>query len=141
MLVGAGQSSLEDDLARAARSQDRVVTPETLPERGLFYRADHFPFARRGVPTLLMMGIAAPYDLRAGGLAAGQKWLDAYMACYHQTCDRWSPDLNFQPAADEVELLYKVGRELADSRAWPGWKQGSEFRALREQSAERRAPQ
>lgn len=139
VLVGAGQSTLEDDLAHAAQGQNRVITPETLPERGLFYRADHFPFARRGVPPLLMMGIAGPYDLRTGGLAAGEKWLEAYMGCYHQTCDRWSPDLNFQSAAQDVDLLYNVGHMLANSRAWPGWKEGSEFRALRETSAAKRA--
>jgi Zn-dependent M28 family amino/carboxypeptidase len=138
VLVGPGQSSLEDDLARAAQAQGRTITPETLPERGLFYRADHFSVARRGVPTLLLMGIAGPHNLVEGGTAAGQKWLDAYMACYHQTCDTWSPALNFSGAAQDVALLYAIGRDLAFSSRWPEWRPSSEFRAIRDRSAAQR---
>jgi Zn-dependent M28 family amino/carboxypeptidase len=138
VLVGPGQSSLEDDLARAAKAQGRTITPETLPERGLFYRADHFSVARRGVPTLLLMGIAGPHNLVDGGVAAGQKWLEGYMACYHQTCDAWSPTLNFRGAAQDVELLYDIGRDLAFSDRWPEWRATSEFRTIRERSAAER---
>jgi Zn-dependent M28 family amino/carboxypeptidase len=138
VLVGAGQSSLEDDLARAAKTQDRTVTPETLPERGLFYRADHFSFARRGVPTLLLMGIAGPHDLVAGGKAAGEKWLEDYMACYHQTCDTWSSTLDFRGAAQDATLLLDIGKTLAFSDQWPTWRQSSEFRAIREKTAAKR---
>ena len=67
MLVGQGQNELEADLAAAARGQGRTVTPEALPERGLFYRADHFSLAKRGVPTLLFMAISGAPDLAAGG--------------------------------------------------------------------------
>lgn len=138
VLVGPGQSSLEDELARAAQAQDRTITPETLPERGLFYRADHFSLARRGVPTLLLMGIAGPHNLVSGGVAAGQKWLDDYMACYHQTCDAWSPDLDFRGAAQDVELLYGIGHDLAFSSLWPEWRPTSEFRGVRERSSSQR---
>src|SRR3546814_1983776 len=78
VLVGKGQGTLEDDLARFAAAQGRSVTPESLPERGLFYRADHFSLAKRGVPVLLMMGIAGASDLVDGGKKAGQAWVDAY---------------------------------------------------------------
>ncbi|MBS0503894.1 MAG: M20/M25/M40 family metallo-hydrolase [Proteobacteria bacterium] len=138
VLVGPGQSDLEDDLAREAKAQGRTITPETLPERGLFYRADHFSVAKRGVPTLLLMGIAGPHDLVNGGRAAGQKWLDAYMACYHQTCDAWTPDLNFEGAAQDVALLYRIGRELAFTGRWPDWRPSSEFRQVRDKSASQR---
>ena len=138
ILVGPGQSSLEDDLAAAARAQGRVVTPESLPERGLFYRADHFPLARAGVPVLLQMGIAGPYDLVAGGRAAGEKWLAGYMACYHQTCDTWSPDWNLDGAAQDVALIYTIGNDLARSTRWPAWRATSEFRAVRERTADER---
>ena len=138
VLVGPGQSELEDDLAAAAGRQGRIVTPETLPERGLFYRADHFSVARRGVPTLLLMGIAGPHDLVAGGRAAGQHWLDGYMACYHQTCDGWSANQDYRGVAQDVALLHAVGRDLASSTRWPGWRAGSEFKALRDRSAEAR---
>ena len=136
VLVGPGQSDLEDDLAVAAAfGQERVVTPETLPERGLFYRADHFSVARRGVPTILLMGIAGPHDLVEGGREAGQRWLDGYMACYHQTCDAWTPAQDYRGVAQDVALLHAVGRSLANSTRWPAWRADSEFKALRDASA------
>lgn len=131
LLVGEGQSDLEDDLARAAAKQGRVVTPEALPERGLFYRADHFPMAKKGVPVLLLMAMSGGADLVEGGRAAGDRWLADYMNCYHQTCDRWSPDWDLRGAVQDVELLRKIGTELAISRRWPQWRKDSEFRAVR----------
>ena len=138
MLVGDGQNQLETLLAQAAQRQGRTVTPEALPERGLFYRADHFSLARRGVPTLLLMAISGAPDLVVGGHAGGQAWLDGYMKCYHQTCDAWSADWNLQGAAADVGLIYTVGRQLATTRLWPEWNTGSEFRATRAESAAER---
>ncbi len=134
LLVGAGQDDLEGDLAVAARAQGRTVTPETLPERGLFYRADHFSLAKRGVPTLLFMAISGAPDLVVGGRTAGQAWLDGYMACYHQACDQWQTDWPLAGAAQDVDLAYAVGHGLAFSSRWPRWSATSEFRAAREQS-------
>ncbi len=135
LLVGAGQNSLEDMLGDAARAQGRVVTPEALPERGLFYRADHFAVARRGVPTLLLMAISGASDLVTGGRPAGQAWLDGYMKCYHQTCDAWSKDWDLRGAAQDVALFQTIGTTLANGRAWPEWREGSEFKAIRAESA------
>ncbi len=131
MLVGAGQNSLEDMLGDAAKAQGRVVTPEALPERGLFYRADHFSVARRGVPTLLLMAISGAPDLVAGGRTAGQAWLDGYMKCYHQTCDAWGADWDLRGAAQDVDLVRTIGTKLANSRLWPEWRDGSEFKSVR----------
>ncbi len=135
LLVGAGQNELEDALAAAAKAQGRTVTPEALPERGLFYRADHFSLAKRGVPTLLLMAISGAPDLVAGGRTAGQKWLDDYMRCYHQTCDAWDANWDLRGAAADVGLFYRIGRDLADGRDWPEWRAGSEFKAIRAESA------
>lgn len=135
MLTGNGQNDLEDRLAAAARAQGRTVTPEALPERGLFYRADHFSLARRGVPTLLLMAISGAPDLVTGGRPAGQAWLDGYMGCYHQTCDQWSPDWDLRGAAADVALFRDVAAGLANGRAWPQWRDGSEFKAIRAQTA------
>jgi len=136
ILVGKGQSTLEDDLAKVAAAQGRVVTQESLPERGLFYRADHFSMAKRGVPVLLLMGIAGASDLVEGGRAAGQAWVDAYTGqCYHQACDAIGPDWKLDGAAQDVDLLLNIGRDLATSTRWPQWKPGSEFKAVRDQSA------
>ncbi len=136
ILVGKGQGTLEDDLARVAAAQGRSVSVESLPERGLFYRADHFSMAKRGVPVLLMMGIAGASDLVNGGKAAGQAWVDAYTGkCYHQACDAWGPDWNLDGAVQDISMFYTIGDELARSARWPEWKAGSEFKAIRDKSA------
>ena len=136
ILVGKGQGSLEDDLARVAATQGRSVSVESLPERGLFYRADHFSMAKRGVPVLLMMGIAGASDLVVGGKAAGQKWVDDYTGnCYHQACDAWDESWNLDGAVQDIELFRMIGDELARSTKWPAWKDGSEFKAIRDTSA------
>lgn len=134
MLVGDGQNELERDLAKAAAAQGRTVTPEALPERGLFYRADHFSLARRGVPTLLFMAISGAPDLVSGGREAGDAWLKAYMTCYHQTCDRWDAKWDLRGAADDVALAYRIGLGLANSDRWPAWNATSEFDAIRKAS-------
>ncbi|WP_294288407.1 M28 family metallopeptidase [uncultured Sphingomonas sp.] len=135
VLVGKGQNTLEDDMARVAATQGRRVTPEGLPERGLFYRADHFSFAKRGVPVMLLMGIAGASDLKQGGVKAGQAWIDAYTGqCYHQACDAWSLDWNLAGAMQDIALVGRIGSDLARGSTWPQWKPGSEFRAIREKS-------
>ena len=140
VLVGRGQSEMEDYLAAAAKAQGRYVTDENHPERGLFYRADHFSFAKRGVPVLLDMALAGAYDMVDGGRAAGERWLSSFTAtCYHQTCDAWSPSWNLKGAAQEAELFYAIGNRLANSRAWPQWKPSSEFAGVRAQSAAARS--
>ena len=136
ILVGEGQSDLEDDLERAAALQGRVVTPENLPENGLFYRADHFSLARAGVPVLLIMGIAGGSDLVEGGRAAGDAWIADFVDnCYHQTCDAWDPDWDLRGAIQDMELFHTIIRDLGDSERWPQWKEGSEFKAVRDASA------
>lgn len=136
ILVGKGQGTLEDDLARVAAAQGRTVSVESLPERGLFFRADHFSMAKRGVPVLLLMGIAGVSDLVNGGKDAGQKWVDDYTGrCYHQACDAWDASWNLDGAVQDIQLFYTTGDELARSNRWPEWKAGSEFKALRDASA------
>ena len=139
ILVGEGQSDLEQDLVRAAAAQGRVVTPENLPENGLFYRADHFSLAQRGVPVLLLMGIAGGADLVTGGRAAGDAWIADYTGnCYHQTCDAWSADWDLRGAAADIELFQTILTDLGNSRRWPQWNSGSEFKSIRDASAAKR---
>lgn len=136
VLIGAGQNSLEDELAKLAATQGRTLTPDSAPERGLFYRADHFSVAKRGVPTLLLMGLGGGADLVDGGRAAGERWVADYTAnCYHKACDAWSADWDLSGAVEDIDLAYRLGRDLANSRAWPQWKAGSEFRPVRDKSA------
>ena len=139
ILIGKGQGTLEDDLARFAKAQGRVVTEENLPERGLFFRADHFSLAKRGVPVLLMMSLAGASDLVQGGRAAGQKWIDDYTGnCYHAACDAWSPDWNLDGALQDINVMFDIGQSLAYSERWPEWKEGSEFKKIRDASGETR---
>ncbi len=136
VLIGKGQSEMEQLLAEAAKAQGRYVTPENHPERGLFYRADHFTLAKRGVPVLLNMALAGAYDLQNGGREAGERWLSEFTGkCYHQTCDAWSPDWNLGGAVQEADLFYDIGARLANSREWPKWLPTSEFSKVREESA------
>ena len=139
VLVGRGQSEMEDYLAAAAKAQGRYVTPENHPERGLFYRADHFSFAKRGVPVLLDMALAGAYDMVDGGRPAGERWLSSFTTnCYHQTCDAWAPTWNLKGAAQEAELFYAIGARLANSRDWPQWRPTSEFAKVRAESTSAR---
>jgi Zn-dependent M28 family amino/carboxypeptidase len=138
ILVGKGNSTLDDDLAKAAAAQGRTVVPETFTERGLFYRADHFSVVRKGVPSLLLMALGGAPDLKAGGKAAGQKWLDAYMLCYHKTCDTWDAKWDLRGAAQDVDLLHAVGWRVSHAGVWPQWSTGSEFAAIRAKTAAQR---
>ena len=132
ILIGKGQSELEDLLASAAAKQNRLLTADSRPERGLFYRADHFSFAKRGVPVLVLMALGGGVDLVNGGRQAGDRWVTDFTSkCYHQTCDEWRADWDLRGAAEDVGLFYMIGRDLAFSRRWPEWRRDSEFRAIR----------
>jgi Zn-dependent M28 family amino/carboxypeptidase len=133
VLVGAGQNQLDGYLAKAAALQDRNVTPDARPERGLAFRADHFPLAKRGVPALPLMGIGGGADLVDGGRVAGDRWVSEYTQnCYHQACDRWSADWDLRGAMQDVALIHQIAWTLADSTDWPEWNAGSQFKAIRD---------
>ncbi|MBD9479266.1 M28 family metallopeptidase [Pseudoxanthomonas sp. PXM02] len=129
---GNGRVSLEGDLKRVAEAHGRTYSPDPNLEAGFFYRADHFAFARAGVPAIT---VGAGLDRVDGGVASGKALRDAYFAkCYHQPCDAWTDTWNATGQAQDAELLYALGREIADSDAWPRWLNGSEFKATRERS-------
>jgi Zn-dependent M28 family amino/carboxypeptidase len=139
VLIGSGQNQLEDRLRAAAASRGRTITPDPRPERALNYRADHFSFGRRGVPTLLLMALAGGPDVVDGGRAKGDKWVEEFTArCYHQTCDRWETWHDYSGAAADVNLAFEMGRALANSRDWPEWNAGSELGAIRAETAAQR---
>jgi Zn-dependent M28 family amino/carboxypeptidase len=138
-LIGGGRTSLEVDLARAAKSQHLRVTPEPNPEAGWYFRSDHFSFARRGVPAL---AFRAGRDLVDGGAAAGQRIVSKYNNdCYHQPCDQFDPGWTFLGTMQEATVAWHVGKGVANSAGWPTWNAGNEYEALRRQSeAERTKP-
>jgi len=128
-IFGYGQTTLEDDLQALAAEEGRVVTDDGQPEQGFYYRSDHYPFAEAGVPALMPWhGV----DLDEGGRAVGAPAYRAlFGSTYHRRRDEWRPDYDFRAAIENLELLYALGAELADSGRWPGWKAGSEFAAAR----------
>ena len=135
-VTGSGYSSLEQNLARHAAMQNRTVSPDSSPEAGYYFRSDHFPLAKRGVPMLYADGGTA---LVVGGRAAVVAAEDDYRANrYHQADDEWSASWNLEGMAQDIMLLYGIGREIANSREWPTWNEGTEFRPVRDQTAGQR---
>ena len=132
VVVGSGNSELEDDLRKVAKQQDRVIAPEPTPEKGFYYRSDHFNFAKKGVPALYTkLGT----DDREHGRAFGEQQQEDYIAKrYHQPSDEYSKDLDLSGSFQDLELLYRVGERVAGEKSWPEWYKNSEFRAVREQS-------
>ena len=127
---GDSKGELQDLLAAEAVKEGRRFTPDQEPGAGHFFRSDHFPMAKRGVPAL---SIESGEDLYIGGEAAGKAAAQDYVAHrYHQPADEWHEGMDFSGEALDVGLVYKLGRELADSSQWPGWKPGSEFKAARD---------
>jgi Zn-dependent M28 family amino/carboxypeptidase len=132
-IAGEGRISLQKDVATAAREQGRAFSPDPNPERGSFFRSDHFSFAKVGVPAI---SFRRGLDLVNGGVAAGKAGSDEYTEkLYHQPADEWSPNWDLSGCAMDVELLYTIGRDIANSRTWPQWEAGSEFKARRDASA------
>ena len=132
VVVGYGKSEMDELAAAAAEAQGRRITPDPNPERGGFFRSDQFNFARVGVPVLYGAG---GLDLINGGEARGRELRDRYLVQgYHKPGDEVTPDWDMRGAADDLSLLYAVGRELVDSDAWPQWRAETEFRATRQAS-------
>ena len=129
---GKGRVSLEGDLERVAKARGRSYSPDPNLEAGFFYRADHFAFARLGVPAIT---IGPGLDKLDGGVEAGRALREKYFAdCYHQACDAWTPRWDPSGHAADTLLVYDLGAELANSRRWPTWEKESEFRGARDKS-------
>ena len=131
-VVGYGASELEDYLAAAAAEQGRVLAPEPTPEKGSYYRSDHFMLARKGVP---MLYARAGIDSEDHGPEWGlQKNTDYISHRYHKPSDEFDPDWDLSGAIQDLELYFDVGLMLAMEQGFPNWRPGNEFRAIRDQS-------
>lgn len=132
VVIGGGKSELEDILAIEAAAQDRRIDLEPSPEKGSFYRSDHFSLAKKGVPMLYAEG---GIDIVGKGPEFGRQAADDYIAArYHQPSDEYDPDWNWSGAVQDLEMYYAIGRTLAQSEEWPNWRAGDEFRAIRDES-------
>ena len=124
-LIGGARTTLETDLGDAAKGMGLVVVPEPNPEAGWYFRSDHFPFARLGVPAL---AFRAGRDLVTGGVTAGQALIDDYnQRCYHQPCDEVGKGFTFEAAAQEAEAAWRVGLAVANRWQKPGWTAQPKF--------------
>jgi Zn-dependent M28 family amino/carboxypeptidase len=134
--VGLGQSTLDELLERAAQGQGRSVGPDPDPEKGLYFRSDHFEFARAGVPALNAKGGT---EYRDKPIDYGRQKRDEYTKNdYHKPSDEVKPDWDLGGAVEDARLLLEVGVAVAEAEDWPAWKPGSEFRAQREAMLESR---
>ena len=125
-IYGIGNTDLEEYARGAALLQGRVVTPEPMPEQGLYFRSDDFSFAKAGVPALYAQ---RGLDDTARGPAWGRSQLEEYMAHrYHQPSDQYSADWNVRGALDDLRLYYDIGMRVTHSRRFPRWYANSEFR-------------
>ncbi|WP_147654189.1 M28 family metallopeptidase [Vulcaniibacterium gelatinicum] len=132
IVIGLGNSELEDILKEVAAKQGRTLRAETAVEAGYYFRSDHFNLAKAGVPALYAKG---GEDLLEGGAEAGRKAAEDYTANrYHKPADEFDPNWKLDGVVQDLEALYAVGRQLADSDRWPNWYQGNPFRAAREAS-------
>ena len=128
-VVGAGQSDLETVLARAAMEQDRTLRPEPAPEKGRYFRSDHFSFAREGVPSVYVApGIEATGHGPAWARERHQTYLREH---YHRPSDEYDPDWDLRGMADDLRLLLRAGHRVAHMRDFPRWNDGSAFKPQR----------
>ncbi|WP_372786066.1 M28 family metallopeptidase [Phenylobacterium sp.] len=128
--------TLQDDLIAVAKAHGRSFTPDARPEAGSFFRSDHFSFAKQGVPAL---SFGSGQDLVKGGVAAGKAAREAYTRDrYHQPADEFDPNWDLSGMAADLTIGFDLGRQLANSREWPEWKAGSEFKAMRDKTAAQR---
>jgi Zn-dependent M28 family amino/carboxypeptidase len=133
---GDGGLTLQDDLIKVAKAHGRYFTADARPEAGGFFRSDHFSFAKQGLPAI---SFKSGQDLVKGGVEAGRAAGEAYVRDkYHQPADEFDPNWDLSGMAQELAIVYDLGRDLANSREWPEWKPGSEFKAARDKTAAQR---
>lgn len=131
-VIGMGASDLDDYLKAAADEQGRVLRPDQEPEKGFYYRSDHFNFAKQGVPAL---DPDSGIDFIGKDPAYGKTKRDEYTEKdYHAPSDEIKPDWDLSGAVEDAHLLLAVGYRVANAEKIPEWKPGNEFKATREES-------
>jgi Zn-dependent M28 family amino/carboxypeptidase len=129
-VIGYGNSQLDDYAIRANEYVQREVRPNPEPQKGSFYRSDHFPLAKRGVPAHYG---GAGHDHMEFGEEWGKAQSDAWTADhYHRVSDEYSERWDLGGAMQDIEVWFRIGMELAYSNAFPTWNEGTEFKAVRD---------
>lgn len=135
-VTGYGHSELDEPVIAAAAGQGRGFVGDAGAAAGIYFRSDHFPLAKKGVPMAYLSStgdfLDAPIEPRLAKAA------DYRANRYHQAADEWEADWDYAGMLQDLEVIYKVGLDLANSRIWPEWKDGSEFGPARAASADQR---
>jgi Zn-dependent M28 family amino/carboxypeptidase len=131
IIIGKGQNDLEDILREEVEKAGRVLAFETHPEAGYYYRSDHFNFAKVGIPALY---IKRGVEVIGKGAEYGEKVEETYrQENYHRPSDEYDANAwKLDGAIDDLKVLFEVGSYLASADKLPRWKEGSEFKAIRE---------
>lgn len=131
MVTGYGQSELEDYVKKHAETQGRYILPDPNPHTGMYYRADHFPFAKAGVPALFVRGNCDNVEHgKEWALEKEKNWLENY---YHKPTDEYENWWNLEGVVQDARLLFRVGYDLSMRDDFPEWKEGSEFKSKRDE--------
>ncbi len=130
VVVGYGNSELDGFLAAAARTQDRVLVPDPDVEKGFFYRSDHFPISKKGVPAIYA-------DPGTTHVEHGADWITAKkneyrQLRYHKPADEFSSDWDLSGGVEDIQAFFLTGYALANSDTFPNWTEGTEFKARRD---------
>jgi Zn-dependent M28 family amino/carboxypeptidase len=129
-VIGLGMSDLDSYLQAAAAAQERVLEGDRESEKGYYYRSDHFELAKEGVPMLYPK---RGYNDREKGVAYGmEKSREFTRDHYHRVSDEYDLSWNVDGAMEDMEVFFRTGLDIANSDAWPNWKEGTEFRAKRD---------
>ena len=135
-IVGYGQSELDDYVKAYAEEVGRVVLPNPTPEKGSFFRSDHFPFAKQGVPALSAgSGIQHLEKGEEWGLAQTEKYIREK---YHKPSDEYDPNWDLTGMLDDLNMYFKIGYSLSMEDTFPNWKEGSEFKLKRDTDMQNR---
>jgi Zn-dependent M28 family amino/carboxypeptidase len=132
-ITGFGQSELDNWLDIEAKKQGRYITSDPNPENGMFFRSDHFPLVKKGVPAMFAKGYieAEKYGKKETLNKIAEYWTNTY----HKPNDEYNVETaDLSGLVEDAELFYKVGLNLANSTDWPKWNDNSEFKAIREVS-------
>ena len=132
-VVGYGQSELEDLAEAIAKKQGRYIMPNQTPNEGLFFRSDHFSFAKVGIPAFYAKGLN---DHREKGKAFAEAEMRKFRtSSYHRPSDEYNPEImDLGGMVQDAQLFMELGLQLATEPIYPKWKEGSEFKAIREES-------
>ncbi|WP_421896824.1 M28 family metallopeptidase [Marinoscillum sp.] len=130
-VVGYGQSELDDLAGAIAAQQGRYVMPDQEPSKGYFFRSDHFQFAKVGIPAMFASGT---YEHMTKGVEYIEEMSNEHLTNrYHRPADEFDAAVwRFGGMLQDASLFYELGWQLANSDQWPKWKEGSEFKAIRE---------